>query len=435
MVQFLARPRSLGWRLGVALSCIALALMLRAIVVLSFGAYSPFAFQLPAVMIVTLLCGLRIGLLSVVFMLAGNAFLLPLVIAPQRFGEVLRESSSIVILGSLAANGVILVAIAAVFRRTVRELQTTRDSLARVAKDRETSLATLEALLAHAPLGTAFFDRAHRFVRVNETVARLNGISAEAHQGKTLAEIAPDYSDSVSQSVDRVFSTGEVISDVELAGETPAAPGVQRHWITGFFPVRDAQGAVILAGVAVVEITERKQVERDLALSVARLRDLAEAVPQMVWTADGGGRGDYYNARWGEYTGTPPCGLAGAEKEWDAFVHPEDHAAALDQWRQSLREGKTFAREYRLKAKDGTYQWFLCRAVPVRNAAGVVERWFGSCTDISDIMSARETLARSREDLEQLVARRTSELLEANQRLTAEIAEREHAEDQLRQAQ
>jgi len=440
LVHFLARPRTLPWRLGVAIACIAIALGLRVVGVMTFGAYAPFAFQLPAVIIVTLLCGLRIGLLSVLLMVAGNAVLLPLVVtptggvvAPETYGGLIRHPGSIVLLGSLALNGIILAAIAGVFRSTLRELHKTRESLSRAALDRETTLGTLEALLAHSPLGTAFFDRDHRFVRVNAHVAQLNGLSVEEHRGRKLKDLAPDYADAVSRLIDRVFATGDVITDVELGGETPAAPGVMRHWITGFFPVRDSSGAVILAGVAVVDITERKKVERELAESAARLRDLAEAVPQMVWTADAAGRGDYYNARWGEYTGTLPCGSSGAE--WDAFVHPDDHEAALGQWRQSLQAGETFGREYRLKAADGSYRWFLCRAVPVRNAAGVVERWFGSCTDISEIMRARETLARSREDLEQLVVRRTSELLEANSRLKAEIQERERAEDQLRQAQ
>jgi signal transduction histidine kinase/CheY-like chemotaxis protein len=90
--------------------------------------------------------------------------------------------------------------------------------------------------------------------------------------------------------------------------------------------------------------------------------------------------------------------------------------------------------ELRIRRADGQYRWFKARGTPVRDAGRIV-RWFGTCTDITDIVEARETLKRSREELERQVAERTRSLAAANDRLTAEIAERQRTEEALLQAQ
>ncbi|WP_051356719.1 hybrid sensor histidine kinase/response regulator [Azorhizobium doebereinerae] len=163
--------------------------------------------------------------------------------------------------------------------------------------------------------------------------------------------------------------------------------------------------------------------------SALRFSHLAEALPQMVWTAGADGQADYFNARWQEFTGASE-----QIRCWDAYLHPEDRDAAFGAWEAALKGGDPFSAEARLRGSEA-YRWFLCRAVPVRDGDGAVARWFGSCTDISDIMEARETLARSREQLEALVAQRTAELAQANARLQAEIDQRIATEVQLRHAQ
>ncbi len=400
---------------------------LRFVLSLSLREIAPFAFQLPAILLVTLLGGLTIGVLGLLGALVANAALVPV----EVWQDFPALSPAVITLGSFLVNGLVLCFIAVALRRALDALQQTQDRLVETTAAQESALATLEALLVHAPVGFAFFDATHAFVRVNERVATLNGAAIEDHLGRTVADFAPDYAVSVNGYIDRVFETGEVISSVEIEGEVPASPGVWRYWLTGFFPVRES-GEVSLVGITVIEITERKVAERALAESVKRFRDLAEAVPQMVWTADAGGKGDYYNNRWGEYTGSP---FGQASLEWNAFLHPDDRDEALKYWQAALETSEPFGREYRLRSVEGTFKWFLCRATPVRGADGKVQRWFGTCTDISEIVSAREALSTSREELENLVLKRTAELLETNARLKGEIEERVKAEEQLRQAQ
>jgi PAS domain S-box-containing protein len=170
-----------------------------------------------------------------------------------------------------------------------------------------------------------------------------------------------------------------------------------------------------------------------LTASERRYRTLAEALPQLVWTSQPDGQRDYFSRQWVEYTGIPEEEQLGFA--WlDEVVHPQDRARVRECWIAAVRGRGEYDLELRIRRSDGQYRWFKARATPVRDEGRTV-RWFGTCTDITDIVEARETLKRSREELERLVAERTRSLAAANDRLTAEIAERQRTEEALLQAQ
>lgn len=130
----------------------------------------------------------------------------------------------------------------------------------------ETALATqvaeLEALYKSAPIGLAFFTRDYRYLRINQELATINGVPAEDHIGRTLREVLPVNAPVVEPLIDRIFETGEAIRDLEISGETPQQPGIDRHWLTGFYPVQGEDGAVEAVGAWVIEISDRKAAEQ-----------------------------------------------------------------------------------------------------------------------------------------------------------------------------
>jgi PAS domain S-box-containing protein len=123
------------------------------------------------------------------------------------------------------------------------------------------SVAQLNSLLTHAPIGFAFFDREHKFVRVNEYLSRLDGLAVDAHLNCKIGDVLPRSAAIFAPLLDQVFETRKAITDVELSAETPGEPGVERQWLIGIYPVINAQDQCEFAGAIVLDITERKQRE------------------------------------------------------------------------------------------------------------------------------------------------------------------------------
>lgn len=118
-------------------------------------------------------------------------------------------------------------------------------------------------------------------------------------------------------------------------------------------------------------------------------RAMADAIPNIAWSADASGRTDYLNARGYEYMGLTPEQALG-ERGFLAGVHPDDVAGTTEAQQFSIKTGRTFEREYRIRrGSDGSFRWHLCRCVPVRNAEGKVVRWFGTSTDIEEMKQAQ----------------------------------------------
>ncbi|MCW3846978.1 PAS domain-containing protein [Sphingomonas sp. LB-2] len=149
--------------------------------------------------------------------------------------------------------------------------------------------------------------------------------------------------------------------------------------------------------------------------SESQFRAIANSIDQMVWSTRPDGYHDYYNDRWYEYTGVPHGSTDG--EAWNGMFHPEDQERAWEVWRHSLETGEPYHIEYRLRRRDGAYRWVLGRAQAVRDGDGAITRWFGTCTDIQEIMDAREVLSRSREELERAVLERTRQLSTAEAQL------------------
>jgi PAS domain S-box-containing protein len=126
--------------------------------------------------------------------------------------------------------------------------------------------------------------------------------------------------------------------------------------------------------------------EAELAASERRFRVMTSAMPQMVWTTLPDGFHDFYNDRWYEFTGVPYGSTDG--EGWNGMFHPEDQDRAWSRWEHSLKTGEPYEIEYRLRHHSGAYRWTLGRAMPIRDAEGRIERWFGTCTDIDDLKRA-----------------------------------------------
>lgn len=135
------------------------------------------------------------------------------------------------------------------------------------------------------------------------------------------------------------------------------------------------------------------QLRRALELSAKageRYRTLSEATPHLVWTAGPDGGCNYVNTRWVDYTGIEAPRQTGFG--WMELVHPEDRESVLGTWKQAVCSGGDFHMEFRLRRRDGAYRWFDAYAVALRDASGMILKWFGSGTDVHEAHEAREML-------------------------------------------
>jgi PAS domain S-box-containing protein len=155
------------------------------------------------------------------------------------------------------------------------------------------------------------------------------------------------------------------------------------------------------------DVTEKMAAEDALRESESHHRALLEALPQLVWTCGPGGDCDYFNPQWQAYTGAPVKQHLGWG--WIEAIHESDRENLLAAWKSSLARGVPFDVDARLQRADCTHRWFKMRSIPVRAPDGTITRWFGTATDITDHIEARDALRRTNEELEALVGERTRE--------------------------
>lgn len=158
-----------------------------------------------------------------------------------------------------------------------------------------------------------------------------------------------------------------------------------------------------------IDITERKRIEEALSESESLFREMAGAMPQMVWTAKPDGYVDYFNDRWYEFTGYPRDRFG--DESYTPLLHPDDVARCLEMWYASVRTGTEYVIEYRFWCrKTNAYRWYLTRALPIRGRDGRIIRWIGTCTDVHDMKQTQEKLTRSEDALRE-ADRRKDEFL------------------------
>jgi PAS domain S-box-containing protein len=149
------------------------------------------------------------------------------------------------------------------------------------------------------------------------------------------------------------------------------------------------------------DITEEKHFHEVLIESEERFRQLADSMPQLVWTARADGNVDYINRRYEEF-----AGYSRDEKgnwQWEPAIYDEDAAGAREAWRRSLETGDYYEAEFRLRRKDGEFRWHLSRAVPVKDEKGRIIKWYGTSTDITDLKSSEDRIAASLREKEVLL--------------------------------
>jgi PAS domain S-box-containing protein len=278
-------------------------------------------------------------------------------------------------------------------------------------------LPELQLIYDTAPVGLAFLSLDCRYVQINQRLTAICGISVADHIGRSVRDTVPAVADQVEKLVETIARTGEPITGIEVRGQKADKSNADHVWITNWHPLKTPEGKIVGINVVAEDITERKRAEAVLAASEhalreseARFRELADNISQFAWTADTDGRRNWYNKRWYDYSGTTFEEMQGFG--WQKLHHPDHLERVVRHIRESFKSDKPWEDTFPLRSRDGKYRWFLSRALPIRDEAGKVVRWFGTNTDITEQLEAENALRELNETLEQRVRAETHERLQ-----------------------
>jgi len=214
---------------------------------------------------------------------------------------------------------------------------------------------------------------------------------------------------------------GDVIGGLFFGHAEPAMFD-QRHerliaGIAGQAAVAIENAELFLAAERELEVRRRTDIE--LQASNDRFRAAIDAVQGILWTNDAEGKMEGEQPGWSALTGQSYEEYRGYG--WASVVHPDDAAPTVQAWQRAVEDRRTFVFEHRLRRHDGVWRNYAIRAVPIFDAEGAITEWVGIHSDITAQRAAEAALLKLNSTLEERVA--------------AEVAEREQAESQLRQAQ
>ena len=263
----------------------------------------------------------------------------------------------------------------------VRDISATKAMEAALREREERFRLSVENLLDAFAIYSAIRDADGKIVDfevayVNEAACKLTGRTWAEYLGQTVLDMHPglDKTEIFAWYVQAV-ETGEVIVKENYALTTTSNNKTDIRYFD-YRITRLGDGFTSTWR----DVTERVAAAEALRQSEERFRHLADAMPQLVWTANSAGVVDYYNRRAEEYHDITPG--ENRKYEWTRVVHPDDVAFSLSAWLRSVRTGEPYQMEQRMRMADGDYRWHLTRAVAVRDSAGEIVKWYGTSTDI-----------------------------------------------------
>lgn len=252
----------------------------------------------------------------------------------------------------------------------------------------ESERRNLRNLFQHTPeLICILRGPEHIFEFVNDAHIKILGFDAT---GMTAKEAQPDAKD-MHALLDEIYRTGKV---TEFSEQPVLLDNRLRYFNITYTPARDDGDSITGILALGIEVTDQVVSRQALEASQARFRQLADSMPQIVYVSNPDGSVKFLNAGWREYTGTYDE-IINTRGTID-LIHPDDWPACEAAWTRAVKEKSIFDCEIRLRGHDGSYRWFITRAMP-RVINNEIVEWFGTSTDIHDQKLVMEELERSRE--------------------------------------
>ena len=302
-------------------------------------------------------------------------------------------------------------------------------------KRREEEMSRLRTLLDGAPNFMAVVGgKDLRFYLANR--AYLDAVGQQDLIGRAAREVFPeaDYPGSAAR-IEQVMKTGDPYAAEGVAVTLRGRDGEpDRELILDYAvqPIREG-GQVVGVFIAGTDVTARHLAERRLRESEERFRLIADSAPVPMWVSNPDRTRSFVNKAYVDFVGLDYD--AAAKLDWRTILHPDDHDRIVAESIAGEASLKPFTLEARYRGKDGDWRWIRSTSQPRWGPDGTINGFIGVAHDVTDAKEAETALREINETLERRVEERTGDLQAALDRLQQEVAERERAEEALRQAQ
>jgi len=269
----------------------------------------------------------------------------------------------------------------------IEDLKQAEEKLRQVLEELRGSEANLRRTIDTVPALVSSFWPDGSNECMNQRWRDYTGLPHEQSQGDGWQE--PVHPDDLAALMNRwreALVSGE---PGEIEARLRRHDGVYRWFFVRAEPLRDDTGNIVKWYATSTDIEDRKQAEEKLRRDERELRQITDAIPEMIVVHETDGTPIYANEPVLDYTEMTLDDVPRPDFR-SGSVHPEDLERFNNEQHAGLVRGLPFEIELRARRKDGQYRWLLNRYKPYRDEQGRLTRWYSTGTDIEDRKRAED---------------------------------------------
>ena len=241
----------------------------------------------------------------------------------------------------------------------------------------------LQSFIQNVPMAIAIYKGADfKLELANKGANDLWG-DLSPFYGHRIKDIFPEFESSgLFQDFEQVFNSGK---ELKMKGLMLHRTGnfEEKYFDYILYPSKDEAGKTISVIAIAYEVTEDLKIRKKLSQSEEKYRNLSDALPLIIFTANPEAEIVYCNDKLKNYLGESVADPIG--EKFYHLSHPDDVEELKEIWQEALRNKENFEAEHRsYNTFSKQYNWLLTRAVPIFGEDGEIVEWIGSSTNVNE---------------------------------------------------